>query len=162
MTGNTNKELINIKAESFPWHVKFLGVLFLLGAILIIPDNWWLTALLMILALLFLTIHSGTEVNVRNKTLREYNSYLFIRVGETESYNEIERIFINSSKVSEKIYTPRTLNSSTFHSVIYKAYLKLDDDRKIFLTSKKNKEKLIQFLNPVATTLRTELVDLTV
>lgn len=150
---------ISIKAESLPWQAKFLGLLFLVVAFSVFTSFWWLSILLVTLAILLLTGHSGTEIDPKEKTFKEYYSYLFIRRGAKEKYNEIERIFINRSNVSEKMYTPRTLNSSTFRSAIYSAYLKLDDDRKIFLTSRKDKKSLIQFLNPVVTTLKIELVD---
>lgn len=57
------------------------------------------------------------------------------------------------------MYTAHTLNSSTFRSVIYNAYAKFDDGKKIFLTSRKDKVKLVNFLTPVVTALDVDLVD---
>ena len=156
-----SKNIINIKAESFPWQIKLIGILFLIVAISVLANFWWLSLILAVLSLLILTGHSGTEINVSDKTFREYNSYLSIRRGDRLKYDEIERIFINSAKVSQKMYTAHTLNSSTFHSVVYNAYLKLDG-RKIFLTGRKDKAQLIRILKPVASALRTEITDNTI
>ncbi|MDZ4716449.1 MAG: hypothetical protein SH819_13380 [Cytophagales bacterium] len=152
---------IDMKAESLPWQAKFLGVLFVLAAVAVMISYWWLSILLIVAGVTLLTGYSGTEIDVVSKTFREYHSYLFIRSGATEKYNTIDRIFINYSKVTEKMYTAHTLNSSTFRSILYNAYLKFDDGKKIFLTSRKNKAKLIRILEPVAVVLETQLVDTT-
>jgi hypothetical protein len=60
------------------------------------------------------------------------------------------------------MYSAHTLNSSTLRSVIYNAHLKFDDGKKIFLTSSKNKSRLLTNLNPVASALGIDLVDNTV
>lgn len=150
---------INIRAESLPWQVKLIGVLVLIGAPTLIPNYWWLSITLAVAGLALLTGHSGTEIDFANKTFREYNSFLFIRRGVTKNYNEVEKIFINKAKVSQKIYTAHTSSSSTFQSILFNAYLKFDDGRKLFLTSRKNKAKLIKLLNPVVTALAVDLTD---
>lgn len=153
--------VIDIKAESFPWQMRVLGALLLLPALGVIGIYWWLTVLLIVLGVFLLTGYSGTEVDVSARTFREYNSYLFIRTGEKRKYDRIERIFINRAKVTQKMYTAHTNSSSTFQHIVYNAYLKVDDE-KIFLVRRKNKDKLVALLNPVAAALKTELVDHTV
>ena len=155
------KEIIDIKAESFPWQIRLLGALLLLPALGVMASLWWLSILLVVLGIFLLTGYSGTEVDVSAKTFREYNSYLFIRAGEKRKYERIERIFINKAKVSQQMYTAHTNNSSTFQHIVYNAYLKVDDE-KIFLTRSKNKDKLIRLLHPVVAGLETQLIDNTV
>lgn len=154
--------MIDIKAESFPWQAKLLGIMFLIGALSLSTNYWWLSIIFAGLGLTLLSGHSGTEIDPVRKTFREYNSYLFMRRGVTEKYNQVEKIFINESKVSQKIYTAHTLDSSTFRSVLYNAYLKFDDGKKIFLTSRKNKERLINLLNPIVGSLGVDLSDTTI
>jgi hypothetical protein len=150
---------IDIKAESLPWQVKLIGALLIVAALSVLVNYWWLSIILVLVGLMLLTMHSGTQINVSDGTFREYNSYLFFRTGVTEKYNRIEKVFINSAKVSQKMYTPRTLSSSTFENIVFNAYLKFDDGRKIFLTSRENKDELIKILDPITTLLKVEITD---
>jgi hypothetical protein len=153
---------IDIKAESFPWQAKLLGILCMFVAFFLAISHWWLAAIIAVLGLILVTGYSGTEINPESKTFREYTSYLFLRKGATEKYNGIEKIFINEANVSQKMYSAHTLNSSTFRSVVYNVYLKFDDGKKIFLTNSKNKSRLLNNLHPVASALGIDLVDNTV
>lgn len=150
---------IDVKAESFPWQAKLVGALFLVGGIAMVSTVWWLASVLIVCALLLLTGHSGTVFDRTKKTYREYNSYLFFRRGEDVAYNRVEKIFINSERLSQKVYTPHTLDSMTFHSVVYNAYLKFDNGRKIYLTTGRKKSALIGRLRPVAEFLQTTVHD---
>ncbi len=154
-----NEKVIDIKAESFPWQAKLIGALLLIISLSTLASYWWLSIILVIAAVFLFTGHSGTEIDDMNKTFREYNSYLFVKIGDTKKYNGIERIFINGSKESQTIYTAHTTSSSTFTNIVYDAYLKFDNGEKIFLTGRKDKQKLIQVVNPVAKSLNVELVD---
>lgn len=155
---------IDIKAESLPWQVKLLGVIFLFGALIALTDYnyWWHSISFVVIGLVLLSWHSGIEIDPVSRTFRGYNSCLFIRGGTTEKYNEVVKVFISPSRVSQTMYTARTSHSSTFRYVVFNAYLKFDDGRKIFLTSRKNKVKLIKLLNPVVTALSVDLTDNTV
>lgn len=144
-----SKHIIDIKAESLPWQVKFMGVLFLLGGFSILGNLWWLSIVFVLIGLLLLTAFSGTEIDTENKTLREYNSYLFFRSGAIEKYNAVEQVFINGAKVSQKMFTAHTNSSSTFTHEVFNAYLKFDSGKVIFLTSHKNKAQLLKILQPL-------------
>jgi len=152
---------IDITAESSPWQAKLIGIMFLAGA-LAAMNTWWLSVIFVVAGLALLTWYSGTVIDPASKTFREYTSCLFIRKGATEKFSGIERVFINQSKVSQKMHTAHTSSGSTFHYVLYNAYLKFDDGKKIFLTSRKNKAALIELLKPVVAVLAVELVDNTV
>jgi hypothetical protein len=156
------KNKIDIKAESFPWQAKLLGALSLFVAFSIAFNYWWMAVILAVVGLILLTGYSGTEIDTNDKTVREYTSYLFFRTGATEKYNEIEKVFINQANVSQKMYTAHTLNSSTFRFTLYNAYAKFGNGNKIFLTSRKDKTKLIEFLNPMVIALGVDLVDNTI
>ena len=154
--------IIDIKAESNPWQLKLLGAVFLFVAIAVMMNQWWLSIILIVAGIILLFGYSGTEIDPLAKTLREYNSYFFMRRGVSEPYNQIERIYVNRSRGSEKMYTAHTLSSSTFRFEIYKAYMKLDDGTKIFLTSRKEKGKLMKLLNASFASQGVEIIDNTV
>jgi hypothetical protein len=156
-------KLIDIKAESLPWQAKLIGVLMALGGLSLFTSSlWWLAILLVLGGLGMVTMYSGTEIDPAKKTYREYNSFLLLKTGSSSPYQFVEKIFINSEKTSQKMYTAHTLNSSTFHNVHYNAFIKFDNGEKIFLTTRKEKPKLMAMLTPIAQTLDTVVVDNTV
>jgi hypothetical protein len=153
------ENIIDIKAEPFPLQARLIGIVLFVLAAGIVSNYWWISILLVLIGVALVFGYSGTQIDASNKTFREYTSYVFFKSGDTEKYKSIERIFINRSKVSQKMYTARTLDSSTFRYVLYNAYMKLDDGNKIFLTSRKDKDQLIKFLSPLVKTLNTQLND---
>jgi hypothetical protein len=157
---NVKQSIVDIKAESFPWFVKLIGGLFLFTALIVILDYWWVSIVLVTVGLTLLTGYSGTDVDPVNNTFREYNSYLFMRTGATEKYDRIERILINDEKVATHTAHPSRLYF--FNSIVYNAYIKFVDGRKLFLTSRKDKAKLIKLLSQVVTVLSVDLTDNTV
>src|SRR5690606_15570637 len=150
---------IDIKDESFPWQAKLVAALFLVGGIAMFITVRWLAVILVLVGLLLLTGHSGTVFDREKKIYLEYNSYLFFRRGEKIPYNRVEKIFINSERFSQKVFTPHTLDSATFYSIAYNAYLKFDNGRKIYLTTCKKKSALIGRIKPVAEFLQTSVHD---
>jgi hypothetical protein len=156
------KDIIDIKAESLPWYVKLLGGMFLFAAFFLATDYWWLAIGLAVVGLALLTWYNGTEIDTEKGRFREYNSCLFIRRGTAEKYNNVEKVFINKANISQTMYTAHTSSSSTFENIVFNAYLKFDDGRKIFLTSRKDKIKLIELLDPLVTLLAVDLIDNTI
>lgn len=157
-----NDRIIDIKAESLPWQFKLIGVLLFVVALAVVTNYWWLSIALAVAGSALLSWYSGTEVNATGKTFREYNSCLRIRTGTAEKYHEVEKLYINRVNVSQRIYTAHTSNSTSFQYVLYNAYLKFDGGRKIFLTSRKDKARLIKVLEPVAASLAVDLIDNTI
>ena len=158
-----SKNYITIRSgEGFPWHIKVLAVIFIIVSIIIVAEHPAISAILSFVCLLIFTAHSGVEIDMKNKTYREYMSFFyFLRMGKTEKYNNIEYLFVNSDNVSQKIYTPRTLNSSTFTHREYNAFVKFDNGDKIKLWSQTSKEILLSKLKTLAHQLNTSVIDYT-
>lgn len=150
---------VDIKAESFPWQAKLLGILFIIGSMAAATNIWWLSLILFLSALFLLTGHSGTTIDPVARTYREYNSYYFVKSGKTIPYEQVEKIFINASRESQTMHPYHMMNSSTVSYMVYNAYLKFNNGKKIFLTGKKDKKALISQLKTVSELLKTELVD---
>lgn len=116
------------------------------------------TAILVPSGLLIVTAYEGTEIDTRARTFREYNSFLFIKSGKKIKFKTLEGVFIHRAKISQKMFSPRTMNSSTFTHVEYNAYLKTDRE-KIFLMSGRNKMKLLEKVRSIAGVLKTPVAD---
>ena len=145
----------------FPFQFQVIAIVFLIGSVATFYLNPVIALLLILISVVILTAHEGTEINSSARTYREYNSFLFIRSGQHKKYSGIEKIFINSEKVSQKMYTPHTLDSSTFRHINYNAWLKFDNGVKVHLMSKKDKEALLGMLGKIAMFLNTSVVDAT-
>jgi len=103
------------------------------------------------LALLVITAGEGTNINVANKTYQEYTSFFFfLKVGPAIQYDFLDKIFINTSKISQRVYTAHTSISTVHSKRVYNAFLKLGEGEKIKLLSKTDKEALKRKLEPVA------------
>src|SRR5688500_2393019 len=154
------KLMIDIKSGSlFPFPFLVLGAIVFLAAVPVFVSSPILSVFLLITAALILTAHEGTEVNPTSRTYREYQSFLFIKKGKPKKYNGIEKIFVNSAKVSQKVYTAHTSQSTTFSNTEYNAYLKFNDGVKVFLLSRKSKTKLLEKLRDAARVLNVPVVD---
>jgi|SRR5687768_10323487 len=150
---------IDIKAgKLFPFHFLILGGILLFAGVIVAANYPIATAILVPLGLLIVTAYEGTEIDAGARTFREYNSFLFIKSGKKIKYKTLEGIFIHKAKVSQKMFSPRTMNSSTFTHVEYNAYLKTDRE-KIFLMSGKNKMKLLEKVRSIAGVLNTPVAD---
>lgn len=150
---------IDIKAgKLFPFHFLILGGILLFAGAIVAVNYPIATAILVPLGLLIVTAYQGTEIDPGAKTFREYNSFLFIKSGKKIKYETLEGVFIHRAKISQKMFTPRTMNSSTFTHVEYNAYLKTDRE-KIFLTSGRNKMKLLERVRSIAAALNTSVAD---
>ena len=157
-----SKPVVDIKSGAlFPFPFLVLGAVVLVAGVAVVTTQFLLSIFLMLTAGIILTAHEGTEIDPSKNTYREYQSYLFIKKGKVTEYDQIEKIFVNATKVSQRMYTAHTSNSSTFSNVEYNAYLKFTDGVKIFLLSKKNKARLLARLEKVARALNIPVTDST-
>lgn len=142
-----------------PWYFRLIGVILVIVAIAGFMVNPLLAILFVMVGVLLATSFSGTDIDIEKNRYKEYNTYFFIKSGDENYYSGIEKIFINSAKSSQKIYTAHTLNSKTFDDIIYNAYVKFDEGKKIQILQSKNKEDLLDQLNTVAKFLNTNIQD---
>jgi hypothetical protein len=156
-----NKAIVKFNTDSAPWYVKLLGFFLLIGALAVLYSYWWISAILLLIGILLLSWHSGVEIDFSNTTFREYNSYFFYKTGIADKYETVEKVYINQSVVSQTMYTAHTSSSSTFRNVVFNAWIKFNDGRKVFLGSHRNKEKLVKRLNALLLNERIALEDYT-
>ena len=146
---------------ALPWQIKLVGAFFgLFGLIAFTLANYILGSILIILFLLIFTGHYGLTIDTGSKRYKEYISFLGLKNGKWKDYAELEYIFINTAQVSQKMYTPRTLNSSTFNFVEYNSWLKFGDETKVHLYKGKKKEKLMKKTERIASDIGVEVRDL--
>lgn len=151
---------LDIRAGSlFPVHFLVLGAVILLAGLGFVVNHPIGGGIAIAIALLILTAYEGTEINPDARTIREYYAFLFVKTGTANKYRNIEEIALHKATVSQRIFTPRTMNSSTFSHVEYNAYLKLGGGEKIFLFGGRNKSKVKARADEVARRLNTTVAD---
>jgi len=84
-----------------------------------------------------------------------------MRSGSWEKYTSPESIFINASKVTQRMSTRHTMQSTTDAYLEYNGYLKFASGKKIHVDSMKNKALLIKKLTLLSNYLDIDIVDYT-
>lgn len=154
------KDCIDIKNGSlFPWYFKVLAACMVIGAITLLLTNLLLAMILLFIGLIILTGYSGIIIDEKEKTYKEYNSFLFFKRGITKNFDSVEKIYVNQNRASQKIYTAHTLNSKTFNNIIFDGYLKFSDGTKVHLMAKKDKNVLMNKLKPITELLGVDIFD---
>ncbi|WP_434545497.1 hypothetical protein [Marivirga sp.] len=154
-----HKSYINIKnGLLFPFQFQILGYVFLFAGIALTVINIWASIIFILLGGFIVTAIAGVEF--KNQSIREYNSFFFIRFGKWEKLGEVEKIFIKKIKRSQKFYG-RANQSSTIRNVIYKAFLKFENGNTVLLSENKDKINLEEKVQKLNQYFNTEIVDYT-
>lgn len=149
-------------SEGFPWYFKILAGIFIIISLLVISNYPFVAAILSFLSLLIFTARSGLEIDLEKNKYRQYMSFFWvIRMGKPVKIKDVEYIFINSDKVSRKIYTAHTSHSSTFKDREYNAFIKFSNGDKIKIMSRKKKQPLLEYSSALAKQMETSIVDYT-
>lgn len=155
------ENVISIRnSQLFPWHFQFLAGLALLGAFPMIAVNLYGSIALVIGAAFVMTGSSGLQIHVARKHYREYYSFFFLKSGSWIQYNEIEKVYINQSRVSQTMHS-RAGNSTVYSNVQFNGYIKFDNGEKIHLFSKRNKVSLLNALKEISNKLNVRVDDVT-
>ena len=75
---------------------------------------------------------------------------------------DIEKIFVNTSKTKQRFYTAHTNHSSSFENLEFNGFIKFSDGEKVQLLRRRKKSELLKELNRVATFLNVPVEDHTV
>lgn len=132
-------------------------------------NNFYATILIVAISFVLLLIIGTTrnvfKLNLSSKKIEEYVWFLGFRFGSVRSYDSIEKIFVNRSKVVQKNQYFRWISVSNVDSdVIYSGYLlksfmKLNDGTKLFLISDNDKNRLMVKLHKINNVLNTSIQD---
>ncbi len=153
---------MDIKSERlFPFHFQLLGLVFLFMGMVLIVFSPYFSPIPLLLGGLMLTGYRGIKFDRATRVSRDYHSFLFFKFGKWKKYGQVEQIFINSSKVSQKVYTMVT-SGTTIENLDYNAYIIFEDGEKLYLLSDKNKDKLRKKLTGIVDFFQSDINDYTV
>jgi len=146
----------------FPWTFRFVGALLVFSSIVLAFKIFWWSAILFPMGAVFLSAYEGTEIDTVKRVYREYNSYLLIKFGKFKAYDSIERLYVNSKMVTERMYSAHTNKSSNFRDQVFSAYIKFSSGEKALLLSEKNKGRIMNKLGRISQSLNVALTDHTI
>lgn len=151
-------DTFDFKAERlFPIPYLLVGFMFLIvGLVALINLHLW-AFLLIAPGVFVLTARRGVDFD--RMSYREYDSFFYLKSGKWKKYSSVEKLCVNSSKVSQKISTMLTNNSTTYQNIEYDAYLKLEGEDKIYLVSEMGKDKLLKKLSSLAHFFQLRITD---
>lgn len=154
------KELLHYRTQYYiPWRFVW-GLPLIFGSLLLLLlGHPVIGASFLLLAILILTTHYGLEIDLRNKSYREYTWVLGARNGETRRFAEIQYVFIKKIKVSQTINSQ--VNSTTIRKDQFEGYIKFSEDEKIHLRSEEKKEDLLSNVRKVSADLGVKIIDYT-
>ena len=143
----------------FPWPFLFMGGIVLVIGLTLLVENTLVSIILIAVGGFILSGSEGTEIDKTAKHYREYNAFFFIKSGRNVPYSGVEKIFINTSKSKQKMYTAHTTHGSVYENVDFNGFLKFNDGTKIQLLRKRRKADLLKALENIATFLDVPLED---
>jgi hypothetical protein len=146
----------------FPWPFLLIAGILLVVGLSLIGERTLVALALIIICGFVLTSSEGTEINLSAKNFTEYKSFFFIKSGTRKTYSSMEKIFINTSKTRQQLYTAHTTKSSIFENLEYNAFLKFTDGTKVHLLKKRKKEDLLKKIDNLAKALNVQVEDHTI
>ena len=152
---------IKIKVETLPLHFVILGGFLIIYAILHLATGQYiiLSTVLFVVGVLMLTSHQRLLINTDEKMYGEYYWVLGMRFSNyTEQYEEITVIACTSGNYSQQYgkYNRRFING-----IMYKGYIELKDQDKLFLGQNKSKHALMKKLSKISQQLEVAVEDQT-
>lgn len=154
-----SQDTLDIETEKlFPSHFRVVGWILMFMSLVVLLYAPLAFPVVLIIGLVLLTGYTGVIFDKAKKRYRIYNSILWIKMGTWYSYNRAIKIFINTRKTSQFLYT-RVTTGSTIRSREFIAFVKLEDEEKVFLMGNINKDKLLKALDPAKAFFQLEIED---
>ena len=142
----------------FPFQFQYFAVLLLIFTLLLLFLHPYYSPIPLIPALIIFTGYYGVEINAVKKKYRTFNSILFFKKGSWESFDDVEKIFVNSSFSSQKVYT-RVTDGPIIRKKFYNAYIKFKAGENVFLTSRKTKNSIFKKLRRLSVQIGMKITD---
>ena len=152
---------IKIKVEALPLHFLILGGFLILYAIFNLATGQYviLSSVILVVGALMLTSHQGLTINTDQQKYSEYYWVLGMKLSNfSDQYEEITVIACTSGNYSQQYgkYNRRFING-----IMYKGYIELKDQDKLFLGQNKSKHALMKKLSKISRQLEVAVEDQT-
>jgi hypothetical protein len=150
---------IKIKVEHLPLHFLILAGFLVLYAVfhLITWQSVILNSVLFVVGVLMLTTHQALLINTDKKEYSEYYWMLGVKLKNfTERYQEITSVYCTAGNYSQQY---GKYNRRFISGIMYKGYIELKDQDKLFVGQNKNKHVLMKKLSKISKQLEVAVED---
>ena len=123
-----------------------------------VSTQWEVMAVLFCAVLVLWTTLEYVEIDVTKKTIYNYVSFVGLKFGKRESFDGIEKIFINRRKYGRgsNIF-PRSIVNRVHYEFVFQSYIKFSDGEKMEFAADHDCEKLIERLKAMNSVFKTDL-----
>ena len=152
---------LNISGEQlFPFQFQVIGWTLLIAGGLFFFKSL-IAPIFIVIWLFIVSARNGTEIDIEKKKYRCYQSFFGLRFGKWHTYREVEKIYLKTARVSQKIYTARTLNSITAKTTSLMLFIKFNNDKKVKVADSRNDEKVREKAERISKAFNIEVLDYT-
>lgn len=142
---------------------RLSGAIFGLAGVFIATANIYLGLGCIIIGAFMVTSQYRLSIDLNRHTYFDYSWIFGMKFGETETFDEIEYIFVNKNKVSQAmsvmLYRSSRSGQTSFERYDYNGFLKFSDEKKIHLGSDADKQTIIAQMQYIAARLQCQVVD---
>jgi hypothetical protein len=152
---------IKIKVEALPLHFIILGGFLILYGIFNLAAGQYmiLNSVLFVVGTLMLTTHQALLINTDKKEYSEYYWMLGIKLNKfTERYQEIISLRCTTANYSQQY---GKYNRRFISGILYKGYIELRDQDKLFVGQNKSKQAMMKKLRRLSAKLEVTVEDQT-
>ncbi len=124
-----------------------------------VTTYWWLSLIIIIVGVIFISTHYGFEIDLEDNIYKDYVWFLGYKNGIREPYKNINYFYITNTNYTQT-YGPTAVRYQS-SGTSYTGYLKLDENNNIFLVESNSKQEVVNKLRMFSEHLRIEIKDAT-
>lgn len=149
---------IDVKTSPFfPWIIKFLGLVLVCSAVVVVFFHFLLGLALLIGGVVIFTTHYRLTIDLHQRVYRDYVWIIGIKHGKIASFENIDYLFIKKSRTVQHMYVG--VNTTSVRKDVYNAYLRFSETQKIHLVTRESKRLLVKQVKTLAAQLGVQVID---
>jgi hypothetical protein len=143
----------------FEWHIKLVGVFFVLAGVAWISQNLIGGIFIIVAGLSTFFTHYHFIIDVEKKVYNDGVTIFGLRLGRTNTYENVEYLFVKPQKVTRTYHS--RIQSATIKDIEFNGYVRFSENEKIHLVAAKTKQEVIDKLVPLSNYIKVQIVDYT-
>ena len=143
----------------FPDFARIRGWVLVIFRVSVAFANIIVGVIFFLVGLFVSTAHYRVKVDFGRNQFKDYSWVFGLTFGDTDHFDQIEYIYVNKNKVTQKVNV--RVASTSFQRYDYNAYIKFSERLKIHLRSDADKDSVINYAKSTASRLKCQVIDRT-
>lgn len=148
-----------VSEKLFPMPFPVLALVLIVGGAALISSFPLVSIVMLLGSILIFTAHAGFEIDREKKEYREFNSFMGIRKSKVHTFQTVNRLLINSDRVTQRYGRQLFKNKKELAYREYNIYLELQGGQRIYVATRKNKGELLHLAKALAAYLNVQVSD---